>query len=66
MTTVEVTDRAGGSIRSTRTPLGLINVNIYNPQTDETIEYLMDPKEPKVIAWLESIYQPIHLNILLG
>lgn len=66
-TTVQVTDRFGGHIDATKDNVtGLIAVEIYDGRTDEITEYLMDPSDPDVIRWLSCVYQPIHLNILLG
>lgn len=64
---VEVRDQFGGYIRSEKNPVtGLINVIIFSALTEEATEYWMDPKEPKMIDWLKGVYQPFHLEILLG
>jgi hypothetical protein len=65
--TVQVTDQYGGYINSAKEVLtGLIHTEIFNGRTGDLDEYLFDPNEPKVVEWLKSVYQPIHLNILLG
>lgn len=66
-TTVQVTDQYGGHINATREIVtGFIHVEIFDARTDETDEYLMDPEDPEVSKWLKGVYQPIHLDILLG
>ena len=65
--TVEVTDQYGGYIRSQKDIVtGLINVEIFNGRTGENDEYLMDSTDPDVLRWLKTVYQPIHLDILLA
>lgn len=65
--TVEVTDQYGGYIRSEKNVLtGLLEVAIFNGRTEEGAVYEMDPTDPEVIRWLRSVYQPIHLDILLS
>lgn len=64
---VEVTDQYGGYIRSSKDLVtGLIHVEVFNARTNETGEGLLDPKKEIHMEWLKSIYQPIHLEILLG
>lgn len=64
---VEVADQYGGYIRSSKDLVtGLINVKIFNARKDEESEYLLDPKKEIHMNWLKSVYQPIHLEILLG
>ena len=65
--TVEVTDQFGGYVRSTKNIVtGLIDVEIFNGRTNDTSKILMDPKDPEVLSWLKLVYQPSHLDILLG
>lgn len=65
--TVEITDQFGGYIRSFKDEAtGLINVEVYNGRTDETTDYLFYADDPEVISWLEGVYQPLHLKMLLG
>lgn len=66
--TVEVNDRYGGYIRSTKCQLtGFINVELCDGQSKVISNMVMlNPKKPDVIAWLKMVYQPIHLEILLG
>lgn len=65
--TVEVTDQHGGFIRSTRNKItGWIDVRIHNGKTGEDNSMLVDPHDPEVVAWLKEVYQPGHLDILLG
>jgi hypothetical protein len=67
MVNVEVTNQHGGYIRSSKDLVtGLINVKVFNPRKDEESEYLLDPKDEFHMNWLKSVYQPIHLEILLG
>ena len=64
---VEVTDQFGGYVRSTRDILtGYIFVNVFNGRTNEAQQLLLDPKEPEALKWLKQVYQPLHLDMLLG
>jgi hypothetical protein len=64
---VEVTDQFGGYIRTTKDNVtGFVQINIFNARTNEETELLVDPENPEVLSYLEKVYQPIHLDILLG
>jgi len=65
--TVEVTDQHGGYIRSNKDLLTeRVVVEIFDARTNEKQFVLLDPKNAEHLKWLKSIYQPIHLDILLG
>ena len=65
--TVEVTDQHGGFIRATREIVtGYIDVRIHDGRTGVDSSMLVNPNDPEVVAWLKEIYQPAHLDILLG
>ena len=67
MVTVEVTDQHGGYIRGTKEIVtGMVKIDIFNVRNNEEDHYLMDPSEKEVKDWLEKLFQPIHLEILLG
>ncbi|MDD3229755.1 MAG: hypothetical protein PHE09_11120 [Oscillospiraceae bacterium] len=67
MVTVEVNDSRGGYIRGTKEIVtGMVKIDIFNPLNNEEDHYLMDPSEKEVKDWLKKIFQPIHLEILLG
>ena len=67
MVTVEVTDQHGGYIRGTKEIVtGYVKIDIFNVSNNEEDHYLMDPADQEVKNWLKNIFQPIHLEILLG
>ena len=65
--TVQVTDRFGGSITAQKDILtGYIFIESVNGRTGESDSGLFDPEDPTVKQWLKEVFQPIHLDILLG
>jgi hypothetical protein len=67
MVTVEVNDSHGGYIKGTKEIVtGMVKIDIFNPHNNEEDHYLMDPSEKEVKDWLKKVFQPIHLEILLG
>ena len=66
-TTVQVTDQYGGSITARKEIVtGLIYVEIDNVKGGYKDDFFLDKKDPESRKWLESVFQPIHLEILLG
>lgn len=59
-------DQHGGSIKATRKSLGLVYVEIYDAQKNDEYAMIFDPKDPEDLNWLKNVYQPIHLEVLLG
>ena len=67
MTTVQVTDQYGGSITALKEIVtGLIYVEIDNVKGGYKDNFYLDQKDPESLKWLKSVFQPIHLDILLG
>lgn len=66
-TTVQVNDQYGGSVSAVKEIVtGLIYVEIDNVKAGHQDNFYLDPKDNEHVKWLESVFQPIHLDILLG
>ena len=66
-TIVEVRDQHGGHVRATKDIItGHILVYIYDARNEQEEQFLVDPKDQRIIDWLSQVFQPGHLTILLG
>jgi hypothetical protein len=64
---VAVIDAFGGSIQGIRDPLtGYVSLNVLDGRTGIEEKLTVDPNDPKVMGWLKKVFQPMHLDILLG